>query len=54
MKTFKVGQRIKRGSLRGTVLSIVMLAGYKNYTIQMDNGAWVKGTVKQFQPVRKS
>ena len=54
MKTFKVGQRIKRGLLRGTVLQIVQLAGVKNYTAKMDNGAHVKGTVRQFEPVRRS
>lgn len=54
MKTFKVGQRVKRGLLRGTVLKIVTLTGVKNYSIRMDNGVFVKGSVRQFEPVRKS
>jgi hypothetical protein len=52
--TFKTGQRIKRGALRGTVQEILRVQGFapKQYVVHMDNGARVMGTGYQFQPVR--
>ena len=55
MRTFKRSQRVKRGTLRGTVLGVLTHEGYvqrKEYVVRMDNGALVKGTAYQFQPVR--
>ena len=46
--TFKRSQRVKRGTLRGTVLGILMAEGFAmkptQYIVRMDNGAFVKGT----------
>lgn len=50
---FKVGQRIKYRSLRGTVLRISMLSiREKGYVVQLDNGAFCSGTNKQFKAVK--
>jgi len=55
--TFKAGQRIKRGMLRGTVLEVLKAHKFvkpTEYIARMDNGAFVTGTGYQFQPVRKA
>ena len=52
--TFKVNQRIKRGVLRGTVLEVLKAQGFTQYIARMDNGAFVKGTGYQFQPVKRA
>lgn len=54
MKAFKVGQRIKRGLLRGTVTAILVDNGMKHYFVKLDNGVFAKGTIHQFQPVKRS
>lgn len=57
MKALKVGQRVKVRALRGTVLSIstlVFAPKCKEYTVQLDQGAMVKGTSHQVTAVRKS
>lgn len=52
---FKVGQRIKTRSLRGTVLSIYRLVtGEPEFSVRLDNGINAKGTKHQFAPVRKA
>ena len=52
---FKVGQRIKTRSLRGTVLSIYRLVtGEPEYAVRLDNGINAKGTKYQFEAVRKA
>jgi len=50
--TFKAGQRVKRGMLRGTVQEVLKANGLTQYIAHMDNGARVIGTRYQFQPVR--
>ena len=63
--TFKTGQRIKRGVLRGTVLEVLKARGFtgraarrsadciSQYIILLDNGAKVMGTGYQFVPAKR-
>ncbi len=54
MRVFKRSQRVKRGMMRGTVLEILKASGLTQYVVRMDNGAFVKGTAYQFQPVKRA
>jgi len=54
--TFKQGQRVKRGILRGTIVEVLSATlKYKTaYVVRMDNGAMCYGTKHQFMPVRRA
>lgn len=53
-KAFKVGQRVKHGVVRGTVLRVLKAHGFgTTYIAHMDNGAMVSGSKHQFEPVKR-